>query len=437
MKCELIQTDLKAFCDNELPFPRRLAIRRHLAQCPACREEVTTMEKIAENLQYSSQSNEPLSDNLRARILANASQATGSPALPSSPRPELGEGPGVRAKRRLSPLTVAGFCATLALFAFFAMRQGLFRLQPPAPSPGSSGAQDTYTLSKNEAFRSRIDAGGPITIDGQPPAVSTARSVASLARESNAPESTGNSPSAAAPMAAAPAGDLSGDFSLDRQVHRQANVTVQLKDPEAASDQVVEMTKDAGGYVAENDLITDDGGQKSAQMTLKVPVEQFDTVLGQIEKLGNVTAKNVTGQDITGKVSDASQAEVVLEDEVARSNAHLAALGRRAHWADEEDARQVRIELAQARARVQLLHKLAALADITVSLTQTPKPAPPAQTGFLSNLRGNGSAAFQSMLGTLSAVLTALIWILAYIPIWGPLAFAVWYTRRYLRETRA
>lgn len=71
-----------------------------------------------------------------------------------------------------------------------------------------------------------------------------------------------------------------------------------------------------------------------------------------------------------------------------------------------------------------------------MNLTQTPKPVPPAQTGFPSNLHGSGSAAFRSMLATLSAVLTALIWILAYIPIWGPLAFAVWYTRRYLRETR-
>lgn len=435
MKCELIRRDLKAYCDRELSLVRRLAVRRHLAGCAACREEIREMRKISETLQSTEQT-EPLSSDLRTRILAEAARQ-GSPATDVSPLP-TGERLGVRARHRFSPALVGGICAAVALVAFFAMRPllpGQFANNAPvneqlgyrpADLEQRATAQDQSMMKAQieRASGSRSDSGAGV---GAIPVASTMPVARPVAAQS-AP-----APYRLDAKGAAPADEI---VSLDRQVHREASVTVEMKDPEAAGDQVEETVKDAGGYVASNNLTTDGSGEKSAQMSVKVPVAQFDTVLGEIEKLGNITAKNVTGEDITGKVSDAGQAESVLEDEVQRSNARLAELGKRAKWQDEEDARELRIELAQARARVVLLHKLAALADIEVNLNQTAKPAPPAQTGFMSNLRGNGSAAFQSMLSTLGVVLTILIWVAAYIPIWGPVAFAVWYTRRYLRESR-
>ena len=67
-------------------------------------------------------------------------------------------------------------------------------------------------------------------------------------------------------------------------------------------------------------------------MTVKVPVTQFETTLGQIAKLGSVQSKNVTGEDITEKASDADQTENVLETDVQNSEARLKALGAKAKW---------------------------------------------------------------------------------------------------------
>ncbi len=63
--------DLKAYADGELGGWARLHARRHLACCPACREEIERMERLSENLRAFEQA-EPLSTALRARLIAAA-----------------------------------------------------------------------------------------------------------------------------------------------------------------------------------------------------------------------------------------------------------------------------------------------------------------------------------------------------------------------------
>jgi len=68
--------------------------------------------------------------------------------------------------------------------------------------------------------------------------------------------------------------------------------------PESSSDDVVRLVKGAGGYVANVTVSTGADDLKTASMSLRVPIERFDEVLGQIAKLGDVRTKNVSGEDI-------------------------------------------------------------------------------------------------------------------------------------------
>lgn len=227
------------------------------------------------------------------------------------------------------------------------------------------------------------------------------------------------------------ASDVAGD-SL-RQVHKEASIGVQVPNPEATSDSVETMVKETGGYVASNTLSTGDDNLKSAELVVKVPVTQFETFLSQTAKLGNVQSKNISGEDITEKTSDADQEEGVLEDDVQKSEARLKALGSRAKWHDEQATRDLRIQLAQSRARLVLLKRMAALGTITVDLSQTPPKAPaaaPINGGFLTQTRTTTHDALQSLLNSANALLALVIWLLAYAPIWIPLLLIVRYALR-------
>ena len=221
-----------------------------------------------------------------------------------------------------------------------------------------------------------------------------------------------------------------------RQVHKEATIGVQVANPEAISDKVADMVKESGGFVAGNTLDTGADGLKTAELTVKVPVAQFETFMGQVARLGNVQSKNITGEDITEKKSDADQTENVLEGDVQTSETRLKALGSRARWHDEQATRDLRTQLAEARARLILLKRMAALSTVTVDLTQTPKAqaAAPPTGGFLSGLRASTHDALGSLVSSAGALIALAIWLLAYAPLWVPAGLLVRYGMREYRK---
>ncbi len=214
---------------------------------------------------------------------------------------------------------------------------------------------------------------------------------------------------------------VNGLADLDRRVHREASIGVEVKDPEAKGDYIADVVRSVGGFVASNTLDTGEDSRKTANLIIKVPVAQFDAVLGKIAQLGEVKSKNVTGEDITEKVSDTDQTQNVLAEEVRTAQARLTKLGKRASWDDAETARDLKIQLAQARARLVLLKKMAELSTITVTLAEKPKVVAPASAGFWSGMSDTTRSALNSLLGAISTLLTGFIWILIYAPIWAPL----------------
>lgn len=85
-----VRDDLKAFCDGELRPWQRLAVRRHLARCASCREEVQAMQQLHRDLQATSEANASLPPALRTRILAQLSSEAAQASPPAEPaRPWL------------------------------------------------------------------------------------------------------------------------------------------------------------------------------------------------------------------------------------------------------------------------------------------------------------------------------------------------------------
>jgi len=435
------QDDLKAYADDELPWPHRLAVRRHLTHCASCREELTQMTQIAEDLRASEPA-DALEPALRAKILGIASNpndadAVGAPLAASSSPPTARLGAGGR--KRLSPAWVLAGVALFAWFVFFPVFQHTHGdMSPSASGPTASGGQPSLkaqspaaaplpptpptksmqfrnfnSTGRSESFGSPVTSAGNVTVNGSYPG-----------------GGGGGYPGGASPgPSPAP----------ERQVHKEATIGVRVANPEATSDKVADMVKETGGFVAANNLSTGDDGLKSAELTVKVPVTQFETFLGQVARLGSVQSKNVTGEDITEKKSDADQTENVLEGDVQNSEARLKALGSRAKWHDEQATRDLRTQLAESRARLILLKRMAALSTVTIDLSQTPKPpaAAPVTGGFLNGLKASTHDAVGSLVSSASALVALAIWLLAYAPLWIPALLVGRYGLREYRKRSA
>lgn len=230
-------------------------------------------------------------------------------------------------------------------------------------------------------------------------------------------------------------GGAGGGGGIERQVHREADITVVVDNPEAKSESIEEMVKIEGGYIASNQLTTGDEGEKYATLFVKIPVAQFDAFLNKVARLGNVKAKNVSGEDLTEKISDTKQAVKVLTNDLRTTQQRLdKSRNRTQNRLDAEDLRQLRIKNAQQKARLEMLTKMATMATVTVNLEEKPKrvaPPPAPQTGgFLQDLKDTAQVAGQTFVQAAKLPFVLLVWVVIYAPIWLILAMAY---RRFVR----
>lgn len=212
---------------------------------------------------------------------------------------------------------------------------------------------------------------------------------------------------------------------LARQVRREADITVEVDNAEAKGQTIEDMVKIESGYVASNQLNTLDDGTRYATLSVKVPVAQFDTFLNKIARLGIVKAKNVSGEDLTEKISDSKQAVKVLTTDLRATQQRLDHPRNRAQSKmDAETLRELRIKHVQQKARLEMMTRMATLSTIGINLTEKPKHTPPSSApaaktgGFLNDLRETAQTAGQAFVQAAKLPVLLLIWIFVYSPLW-------------------
>ncbi len=428
-----IAADLKAYADNELTVLRQRTVTNHLRRCAACRTEINAMTRIANDIKTADAGSAvPLNPDLRQRLLER--MGAEAPSVPTSRTLPLW--------RRKPLLVFGGGVASLAAFTVIFM-----------PSLAKIRLDEQHkTASVNKAAQVAIQhykdysENFPIAVN-LPDAKTEPENVP--AATAGTTEYYGGS-AADGPVLFSIPQDFSGsprsapiatttENPVERQVHREGSITVAVDKLEAASDKVEQMVKASGGFVASNNLATDSDGYKSADLSVRVPVEQFDDMLRQFAALGTVTAKSISGEDITERVSDATQAEQVLKDAAQTAARKL----KDENGSEKEiryreaDLRRVKIEFAQTQARLGLLRKMARLSTINVSLTEKAKRAAqtPTQGGFPGDLSETNRMASAAFASAIRVPVVLIIWVLAFSPLWVPmLVFYRYAFRRGLRE---
>ena len=465
------QNALKAYEDGQLNWWTRQTVRRHLQTCADCREEVEAMRKFTNRLRAGDAGT--LSPDLRARILAAMpapAPLTKAQQRQRAQRPLILWGaaasatvlyfalyPAITASRR--PSAEATKSVNMAGLAYTQDYDESYKKQTAsaASAPGanylakqSNGGNDTggtYAGAGRSAPTSNTPAPAPLVMgnaaaadkpagadrEGHADAANSATLPPALAKTPQVMEQDGarNAPANRAPAASAvsrpsfraarPAGSSVADDETTRKVHKTADITVEVGKVEETSEVVEQTVKTSGGYVANNELTTGDDNAKTATLSVKVPVVRFEAFLNQMAHLGEVKAKNITGEDITDKTSDQVTEERSLQDEIGMTQAKLKEpTSKRERAENLETLRQLRVKAKQAQARLDNLRKLGTLADVTVTLNEKPKPVPPppAHGGFLDEMKDTLHEAARSLVQAAKMPVVMLIWLVAYTPVW-------------------
>lgn len=279
-----------------------------------------------------------------------------------------------------------------------------------------------------------LGAGAPMAGPMGPPAGAGMPGDVGVAQTRVAPAKSANSSQAQMPS-------LEGDSSFPSVpptdsfllIIKTANVTLKVKNIEMAGDQITAIAKSVGGYVTDSSFnrSEDEETPPHGTMTIRVPTNAFERVVAQVGEFGEVMAKNLSGEDVSGQVVDL---ESRLRNKRAEEAQYAAIMRQTKKIQDivsvSNQLFEVRGEIEQLQGRIKYLRSASDMSTITITLTEpraeTEKGIPGVWQRALDSLRGSGDA-----------LLSWLIWIAVFAPFWVAALILLWVLVRLVRKRLA
>jgi len=248
------------------------------------------------------------------------------------------------------------------------------------------------------ALQSIPSAGNPVTVN------STSKDM-TYGSAGGAPSSVGaveSQVSAPSPDAAAPGASVD---STQRMVVSSASMEVRVKDAEkaiaqvralaaATKSEISNLVVTSGDFSPQPMPLASDGsgvsvsGPVSAQITLRVPADALPALQRDLAKLGTVLSLNVSEDDVTQQHVDMAARLKNLQAEEARLRTFLTRTGKVSELLEvERELARVRGEIESMQAQLTYLERQAAMATLTISLTEPGPVVSPGTGGW-----GLGSA---------------------------------------------
>jgi len=158
-----------------------------------------------------------------------------------------------------------------------------------------------------------------------------------------------------------------------RQIIRTAHLALTVEEFDDVSRRLVTIAETAGGFVASSSYTQGSGGPEGV-FTLRVPAARFASVLAEVEGLGTVEVRRVSGQDVTEEFVDLRARVRNLE----RHERQLLSFMDRATkvsdlMAIEQELARVRGEIEMLTGRLRLLGSRVEMATVEVAVRQQTK----------------------------------------------------------------
>ena len=202
------------------------------------------------------------------------------------------------------------------------------------------------------------------------------------------------------------------DVSVERKVISTAELAIKVDDAAAAIDEIIKITQAAGGFVSSSsvyDSYYGESDQKEGHATIRVPKDGFTSVIGEIETLGTVTSKSISGRDVTEEYIDLSARLVNFERQEERLVEILDMATTVEEVLDvERELGRIRGEIESLTGRLKYLDDKVDLSTITVRVSE-PRP--------ITQSWGIRDALSESVAGFISSVAALIVFVGYALPI--------------------
>jgi hypothetical protein len=189
-----------------------------------------------------------------------------------------------------------------------------------------------------------------------------------------------------------------------KQVISQASVSLNVSNVSTALNQVEMMAQNLGGSV---DNMNSSGAQnqEQANVTIRVPANQFLTALNQLQGMGTVESQNINSQDVTQQYIDL---QAQLTSAQMEEQSLQAILAKATTVSDEiaiqDQLTQVIAQVENLQGQINYMQNQVAMSTITVNLNTPQISTGQAPSGTLSVAVGNVDNTIASVKQLISGV---------------------------------
>ena len=242
----------------------------------------------------------------------------------------------------------------------------------------------------------------------------------------------GDTAAGATPPGGLPVPDVPPVPGIEPQIVKHADLSIEVADGSVseAFDRAADVARHRGGFVVGSSTSIFDAGQASAQLTLRVPADQFDAARGDLAGVGELRSVQVNGQDVTAQLVDLDARLRALRAEEDALTALLGEAGAVGEvLAVREQLSSTRLEIEQLAAQQVALADRAAFSTLQVSLFEAGAAAirtdPEPATGL--------ARSFEEAVDGAVAVIGGMVVVLGYVLPLVVLGVLAWGAGRVIR----
>jgi Domain of unknown function (DUF4349) len=209
--------------------------------------------------------------------------------------------------------------------------------------------------------------------------------------------------------------------ATERKIIRNAEMTIEISDPNAAMQKIASIAEKNGGFVVTSESRENQANAQNLPSTIvtivaRVPAAQFDEAVEAIRRIdGQIKVEKISGMDVTEEYIDL-EARIRTKRALEMQFLEIMRQARKISDALEVQTQlaDVRTEIESLEGRRRFLENKSALSTISITL-QTPAPLLVATTsGFQHSVK----MAFRDGLDTASEIVLGIIrFIMVMIPI--------------------
>jgi hypothetical protein len=224
--------------------------------------------------------------------------------------------------------------------------------------------------------------------------------------------------------------------AISRKIMYDAQVDLVVDSVDPIAKKVGTLVQEVRGYIAEQNVAGSPGSLRSMRWRIRVPVEQFDSLVESIVALGELERNNRTSQDVSEQYYD-------LEARIKNKKVEEQTLNKilQERSGKLEDVLKIEIELSRVRGeieqlegKIRVIENLSSLATLTLNIRERDKyaPPPPVVADFSTQIARTWNGSMQNLVDLGKSVVLWVVSRVIWFPFWLIGALLAWIALRIL-----